>query len=206
MSDFFAHPSSFVDEGAQVGENTKIWHFCHIMPDAIIGQGCNIGQNVSIAPRVVVGNNVKIQNNVSLYSGVILEDDVFLGPSAVFTNVFNPRSHFPRRDQYLTTLIERGATIGANATIVCGITMGRYSFVGAGSVLTRDLPPYALAYGNPAKIHGWMCYCGEKLPFIATSPDDSKEEEAQESVACLLCERRYVWRGGAVTPLEAEIG
>lgn len=196
MSDFFAHESSYVDEGAVVGTGTKIWHFCHIMPGAVIGERCNIGQNVSIAPDVRVGNNVKIQNNVSLYSGVTLEDDVFLGPSMVFTNVFNPRSHFPRRDQYAATLVRRGATIGANATVVCGVTLGRYSFVGAGSVLTRDLPDYALAFGNPAKIHGWMCYCGEKLPFAEGAV------EGEEQAVCANCSRLYAKRENFVAPVE----
>lgn len=170
MSDFFIHPSSFVDEGATIGAGTKIWHFCHIMSKAKIGQNCNIGQNVFIANGTVVGNGVKIQNNVSIYTGVILEDDVFLGPSMVFTNVVNPRSHINRKNEYQTTRIKRGATIGANATIVCGVTLGEYAFVGAGAVVTNDVPAHALVYGNPAQIQGWMCQCGEKLDFSPTEP------------------------------------
>jgi UDP-2-acetamido-3-amino-2,3-dideoxy-glucuronate N-acetyltransferase len=166
MSDFFIHPSSYVDEGAEIGCGTKIWHFCHVMPQTRIGRDCNIGQNVFIASSVLIGNNVKIQNNVSLYTGVIIEDDVFLGPSMVFTNVINPRSHVIRKSEYQTTLVKRGSSIGANATIVCGITLGEYSFVGAGSVVTQNIPDYALVYGNPARVRGWMCQCGVKLSFI----------------------------------------
>ena len=159
----FVHQSSYVDEGAQIGEGTRIWHFCHVMSRATIGRGCNIGQNVVISPDVVVGNNVKIQNNVSVYTGVILEDDVFCGPSMVFTNVFNPRSHVSRKDEYRPTLVKRGATLGANSTIVCGHTIGRYAFVGAGAVVIGDVPDYALVVGNPSRIAGWMCECGVKL-------------------------------------------
>lgn len=165
MSDYFVHESSYVDDGAVIGAGTKIWHFCHVMPRAKIGERCNIGQNVLVSSDVTLGNNVKIQNNVSLYTGVIVEDDVFLGPSMVFTNVINPRSHVNRKDEYKTTLVRKGASIGANATIVCGITLGRYCFVGAGSVVTRDIPDYALAYGSPARVRGWMCQCGEQLKF-----------------------------------------
>src|SRR5262249_1834279 len=149
MKDYFIHESSYVDEGAEIGAGSKVWHFCHVMPRARIGRNCSIGQNVFIASDVIIGNNVKIQNNVSLYAGVLVEDDVFLGPSMVFTNVINPRSHVPRKDAYQTTRVKRGASIGANATIVCGVTIGRYAFVGAGTVITRDLPDYALVYGNP---------------------------------------------------------
>ena len=151
MSDYFVHESSYVDEGAEIGAGTKIWHFCHVMPWAKIGQRCNIGQNVLISPDVRIGDNVKIQNNVSLYTGVIVEDDVFLGPSMVFTNVINPRSHVNRRDEYKTTLVRKGASIGANATIVCGVTLGRYCFVGAGAVVTKDVPPDTLVVGMPAR-------------------------------------------------------
>jgi UDP-2-acetamido-3-amino-2,3-dideoxy-glucuronate N-acetyltransferase len=165
MEDFYVHPSSYIDEGAEIGIGTRIWHFCHVMPEARIGRECNIGQNVFIASNVVVGNRVKIQNNVSIYQGVILEDDVFLGPSMVFTNVINPRSHIPRRDEYQTTLVRRGATIGANATIVCGVAIGEYAFIGAGAVVTKDVPAYALVYGVPARIKGWMCQCGTELLF-----------------------------------------
>jgi UDP-2-acetamido-3-amino-2,3-dideoxy-glucuronate N-acetyltransferase len=166
----FVHESSYVDDGAQIGEGTRIWHFCHVMGRATIGRGCNIGQNVVISPDVVVGNNVKIQNNVSVYTGVILEDDVFCGPSMVFTNVFNPRSHVSRKDEYRPTLVKRGATLGANCTIVCGHTIGRYAFVGAGAVVIADVPDYGLVVGNPSRIAGWMCECGVKLAAGQTPP------------------------------------
>jgi len=166
MKKYFIHPSSFVDEDVKIGEGTKIWHFCHISKGAEIGSGCKLGQNVFVDTGVKIGNNVKIQNNVSVYRGVTLEDDVFCGPSMVFTNVINPRSAFPRSaDEFRKTLVCRGATIGANATIVCGHTIGQYAFIGAGSVVTKDIPAYALAYGNPARIHGWMCECGNKIVF-----------------------------------------
>lgn len=165
MTDYFVHESSYVDESAEIGNGTKIWHFCHIMPRARIGAHCNIGQNVFVSSDVTLGNNVKVQNNVSLYTGVIVEDDVFLGPSMVFTNVINPRSHVSRKDEYKTTLVRKGASIGANATIVCGTTLGKYCFVGAGAVVTRDVPDYALVYGSPGRIRGWMCQCGEQLTF-----------------------------------------
>jgi UDP-2-acetamido-3-amino-2,3-dideoxy-glucuronate N-acetyltransferase len=165
MADFFVHESSYVDEGAEIGAGTKVWHFCHVMPGAKIGPRCNIGQNVLVSSRVTIGENVKIQNNVSLYTGVTVEDDVFLGPSMVFTNVINPRSHVNRKDEYKATLVKKGASIGANATIVCGITLGRYCFVGAGAVVTKDVPDYALVYGSPARVRGWVCQCGEQLAF-----------------------------------------
>ncbi|MCC7117878.1 MAG: N-acetyltransferase [Anaerolineales bacterium] len=165
MADYFAHESSYIDAGAQVGAGTKIWHFCHVMSDAQIGERCNLGQNVLVASGVTIGNNVKIQNNVSLYAGVLVEDDVFLGPSMVFTNVINPRSHVSRKDEYKTTLVRRGASVGANATIVCGNTLGKYCFVGAGAVVTKDVPDYALVYGSPARLQGWVCQCGEQLKF-----------------------------------------
>jgi len=152
MSSFFVHQSSFVDDGAEIGEGTKIWHFSHIMSGSKIGKNCNIGQNVVISPAVIIGNNVKIQNNVSVYTGVIIEDDAFLGPSMVFTNVINPRSHVSRKDEYKKTFVKKGASIGANATIVCGITLGRYCFIGAGSVVTKDIPDYGLYYGNPGSV------------------------------------------------------
>ena len=157
------HESSYVDEGAQIGKGTKIWHFCHVLPDVVIGERCSLGQNVVVMNRVRIGNNVKIQNNVSVYEGVELEDDVFCGPSMVFTNVMNPRSHVPRRNEYRRTLVRRGSSIGANATIVCGVTLGEYSFVGAGSVVTRDVPDFGLMVGVPARRIGWMCQCGERL-------------------------------------------
>jgi len=162
---FFAHETAVIDAGCQIGEGTKIWHFSHIMTNCIIGQNCSIGQNVVISPEVKIGNGVKIQNNVSVYTGVICEDDVFLGPSAVFTNVINPRSAIIRKDEYKPTLVQKGATIGANATIVCGITLGKYAFIGAGAVVTKDVPDYALVVGNPARQTGWMSEYGHKLKF-----------------------------------------
>jgi UDP-2-acetamido-3-amino-2,3-dideoxy-glucuronate N-acetyltransferase len=165
VADFFVHTSSCVDEGALIGAGTKIWHFCHIMGGTRIGERCNIGQNVFVATGVTIGNNVKIQNNVSLYTGVVIEDDVFLGPSMVFTNVMNPRAHVERKSEYRQTRVRRGTSIGANATIVCGVTLGEYCFVGAGSVVTRDIPDYALVHGNPARIRGHICQCGERLGF-----------------------------------------
>jgi UDP-2-acetamido-3-amino-2,3-dideoxy-glucuronate N-acetyltransferase len=163
MTDYFAHQSSFIDDGAVIGAGTKIWHFCHVMAGAVIGQRCNLGQNVVVMPRTRLGDNVKVQNNVSIYEGVILEDDVFCGPSCVFTNVMNPRSHVSRKHEYRETRVGRGATIGANATIVCGVTLGAYAFVGAGAVVTRDVSAFALVVGNPARQIGWMCRCGERL-------------------------------------------
>lgn len=165
--DYFVHESSYVDMPCSIGKGTKIWHFTHIMANSQIGEGCNIGQNVVISPDVVLGSNVKIQNNVSVYTGVVCEDDVFLGPSCVFTNVINPRSHVSRKDEYRKTILKKGASVGANATIVCGHTIGRYALIGAGAVVTKDVPDYALLIGNPAKISGWVCQCGEKLDFQA---------------------------------------
>jgi UDP-2-acetamido-3-amino-2,3-dideoxy-glucuronate N-acetyltransferase len=159
----FIHESSYVDHGAVVGDGTKIWHFCHVMPGAVIGERCSLGQNVVVMPGTRIGNNVKIQNNVSIYEGVELEDDVFCGPSMVFTNVINPRSAVSRKHEYQRTLVRRGATIGANATVVCGVTLGEYAFVGAGAVVTKDVKPFALVTGVPARQVGWMCRCGERL-------------------------------------------
>jgi len=157
------HESSYVDESARVGEGTRIWHFCHIMSGAQIGSNCSIGQNVNIGGAAILGNGVKVQNNVSIYNDVVIEDDVFCGPSCVFTNVINPRAFVERKHEYKRTFVRKGAAIGANATIVCGVTLGEYCFVGAGSVVTKDVLPHALVYGNPAKLHGWMCACGVKL-------------------------------------------
>jgi UDP-2-acetamido-3-amino-2,3-dideoxy-glucuronate N-acetyltransferase len=192
--DFFVHESSYVDEGAQIGAGTKIWHFCHIMGSAKIGERCNIGQNVFVAADVTIGNNVKIQNNVSLYTGVVVEDDVFLGPSMVLTNVINPRSHVSRKDEYKSTLIKQGASVGANATIVCGVTLGRYCFVGAGTVVTRSVPDFGLVYGNPGRVQGWMCQCGVRLGF--------EMSDGQEQAFCAECGARYIKKGQIVTPLQ----
>jgi UDP-2-acetamido-3-amino-2,3-dideoxy-glucuronate N-acetyltransferase len=189
MADYFVHESSYVDDGAEIGPGTKIWHFCHVMSRSQIGERCNIGQNVLVSSDVTIGTNVKIQNNVSLYTGVVIEDDVFLGPSMVFTNVMNPRSHVNRKNEYLQTLVKRGASIGANATVVCGHTIGSYAFVGAGSVVTRDVPDYALVHGNPARVRGWMCQCGLKLNF--RSGDNAK---------CEGCGSAYEKHDETVTP------
>jgi UDP-2-acetamido-3-amino-2,3-dideoxy-glucuronate N-acetyltransferase len=164
MSDVFIHESAYVDEGARIGAGTKVWHFCHVLGGAVIGEDCSLGQNVVVMNGTRIGNNCKIQNNVSIYEGVELDDDVFCGPSMVFTNVINPRSHVSRKHEYRATRVRRGATIGANATIVCGVTLGEYSFIGAGAVVTTDVPPYALMVGVPARRIGWMCQCGERLP------------------------------------------
>jgi UDP-2-acetamido-3-amino-2,3-dideoxy-glucuronate N-acetyltransferase len=161
---YFAHESSFIDKGASIGRDSKIWHFSHIMPGAVIGERCNLGQNVVVMNGVRLGNNVKVQNNVSIYEGVELEDDVFCGPSMVFTNVMNPRSHVSRKAEYRRTLVKRGSSIGANATIVSGVTLGEFAFIGAGAVVVRDVPDFALMAGVPAKRIGWMCQCGERLP------------------------------------------
>ena len=187
--EFYAHPSASIDEGCEIGEGTQIWHHTHVMGGARIGEECRIGQNVYVGKDVRVGNHVKIQNNVSVFEGVILEDYVFCGPSMVFTNVFNPRSHVSRKHEFRPTLVKKGATIGANATIVCGHTIGQYAFVGAGSVVTADVPPYALVYGNPAKIRGWMCECGVEVAFrkgVGTCPG---------------CGRKYTRDGDRVGPI-----
>jgi len=163
--DYFAHETAVIDEGCEIGKGTKIWHFSHIMSGAKLGEKCNVGQNVVVSPEVVLGNNVKVQNNVSIYTGVVCEDDVFLGPSMVFTNIINPRSSIIRRDEYVKTLVKKGASIGANATIVCGHDIGEFSFIGAGAVVTKEVLPYALVVGNPAKQVGWMSEFGHRLNF-----------------------------------------
>ena len=178
-ADYFAHPTAVLDEGCDIGEGTHIWHFSHIMSDSKIGANCNLGQNVVISPEVIIGANVKIQNNVTIYTGVELEDDVFCGPSMVFTNVINPRSHVPRRNEYRRTLVKQGASMGANSTVICGVTLGRYCFIGAGAVVTKDVPDYALMVGVPAERIGWMCYCGVRL----------RGEDIQ--VRCEACGRWY---------------
>jgi UDP-2-acetamido-3-amino-2,3-dideoxy-glucuronate N-acetyltransferase len=188
---YFAHPSAIIDDGCTIGQGTKIWHFSHVMSGCTIGQNCNIGQNVVISPDVVLGNNVRVQNNVSIYTGVICEDDVFLGPSMVFTNVTNPRSAISRKNEYKSTYVEKGATIGANATIVCGHRIGKFAFIGAGAVVTKDVKPYALLVGNPAKQTGWMSEYGHKLHFDATG-----------TALCPESKEKYVLCNGMVTKLE----
>jgi len=188
MSDYFVHESSYVDDGAVIGKGTKIWHFSHIMPGAVIGERCNLGQNVVVMGGTRIGNNVKIQNNVSIYEGVVLEDDVFCGPSCVFTNVVNPRSHVARKTEYRPTIIRRGATIGANSTVVCGAILGEYSFVGAGAVVRGDVPAYALIVGVPGRRVGWMCKCGVRLP-------DSGEG------TCKACGETYRSHGNSIERL-----
>ena len=186
------HPSAFIDEGCEIGEETSIWHFSHIMTGSKIGRKCNIGQNVVISPDVVIGNNVKVQNNVSIYTGVICEDDVFLGPSMVFTNVMNPRSAVSRRDQYLKTVVKQGASIGANATIVCGNNIGRYAFIGAGAVVTKEVPDYALVMGNPARQSGWISEYGHKLKFdgrgLAVCPESKQQYRLENNKVSRISE------------------
>jgi UDP-2-acetamido-3-amino-2,3-dideoxy-glucuronate N-acetyltransferase len=187
---YFVHESSYADEGCRIGAGTKIWHFSHVMAGAVIGERCNIGQNVVISPDVVLGHNVKVQNNVSIYTGVILEDDVFCGPSMVFTNVVNPRSHVVRKHEYQQTRVGRGASLGANCTVVCGHDIGRYAFIGAGAVVTRHVPDYALVVGNPGRVAGWMCECGIKLAAGATPP---------ASATCAACGTQYAIVDGRLT-------
>jgi len=186
---YFAHPTATIDAGCEIGEGTRIWHYSHVMGSARIGRGCSLGQNVFVAADVVIGNNVKIQNNVSIYEGVVLEDDVFCGPSMVFTNVFNPRSHISRKHEFRSTLVKRGATLGANATLVCGHVVGRYAFVGAGAVVTHDVPDYALVVGAPARIAGWMCECGVRLA------------ESEGGLGCSACGRRYQRASNGIEPI-----
>lgn len=185
---YTAHASAVIDEGCTIGEGTRIWHFCHIMPGSTIGKNCNLGQNVVVSPDVVLGDNVKVQNNVSIYTGVVCEDDVFLGPSMVFTNVINPRSAVARKNEYRSTRVGRGATIGANATVVCGHNIGQYAFVGAGAVVTRDVPDFALVVGNPARQTGWMSTYGHKLAF-----------DAGGNAVCPESKERYRLAEGRVT-------
>src|SRR5256714_13878253 len=183
---YFAHESSYVDDGAVIGNGTKIWHFSHVMPGAVIGERCNLGQNVVVMPGTRIGNTVKIQNNVSIYEGVEREDDVFCGPSCVFTNFMNPRSHVPRKNEYRRTLVKRGGSIGANATIICGVTLGEYAFIGAGAVVTADVPAYGLMVGVPARRVGWMCQCGERL------------HPSGDQATCAVCGAGYHETGGAL--------
>lgn len=186
QKDYYTHPTATIDQGCEIGSGTKIWHYCHILKGAKIGKDCNLGQNVVVSDGASLGNNVKVQNNVSIYAGITLEDDVFCGPSMVFTNVTTPRSHVSRKSEYRRTLVKKGATIGANATIVCGITINEYAFIGAGAVVTKDVPANGLVIGNPARVVGWMCWCGEKLEF-----DNNK-------AVCARCERGYVKKEGKI--------
>lgn len=188
--DYFVHESSYIDEPCEIGKGTKIWHFSHVMQNAKIGENCNIGQNVVISPNVVIGNNVKIQNNVSVYTGVICEDDVFLGPSCVFTNVINPRAFIERKNEYKKTIVKKGASVGANATIVCGHNIGSYAFVGAGAVVTKDVPDYALVIGTPAKVAGYVCKCGNKL------------EQTNNIYRCRICNKEYILANENLIPRE----
>ena len=189
MEKYFAHPTAIIDEGCQIGEGTKIWHFSHIMPGCTIGEACNLGQNVVVSPGVVLGRNVKVQNNVSIYTGVICEDDVFLGPSMVFTNVVNPRSAIVRKNEYKQTLVRKGASIGANATVICGNEIGSYAMIGAGAVITKPIPPYALVVGNPARQLGWVSEYGHRLEF-----DKNKKAVCSESGQEYQLENNYVKR------------
>lgn len=189
---YFVHESSYIDEPCIIGKETKIWHFSHIMKNCVIGEKCNIGQNVVISPEVILGNNVKIQNNVSVYTGVICEDDVFLGPSCVFTNVINPRSFIERKDEYRKTIVGKGASIGANATIVCGHNIGKYAFVGAGAVVTKDIPDFALVVGNPSKVIGYVCMCGDRLDTSKANP-----------IICDSCGKKYEMSDGKLSYKES---
>lgn len=190
MKEYFAHESAIIDEGCKIGPGTKIWHFSHIMTGSEIGENCNIGQNVVISPGVVLGKNVKVQNNVSIYTGVICEDDVFLGPSMVFTNIKNPRSAVIRKDQYVKTLVKKGTSIGANATIVCGITINEFAFIGAGAVVIKDVAPFALVLGNPGRHVGWMSEFGHRLDFnkedIATCPESGEKYLLKDGIVSKL--------------------
>lgn len=189
-SNYFIHESSYIDEDVEIGEGTKIWHFCHILRGSRIGKNCVLGQNVMVGPNVRIGNNVKIQNNVSVYEGVEIEDEVFCGPSMVFTNVINPRAFIERKHEFKKTLVKRGATIGANATIVCGVTIGEYALIGAGAVVTKDVPPYALMVGVPARQIGWVCKCGTTLKF------------QDNHAVCKYCGNEYRLDGEKIAPLK----
>ncbi|MFZ4543056.1 MAG: acyltransferase [Saprospiraceae bacterium] len=189
--EFFAHETAIIDKGCSIGKGTKIWHFCHVMPDCIIGENCSLGQNVVVSPKVILGKNVKVQNNVSIYTGVICEDDVFLGPSMVFTNVINPRSAVNRKDQFAPTLVEKGASIGANATIVCGNKIGRYAMIGAGAVVVKTVLPYALVVGNPSKQIGWVSEFGNRLEF-----------NSEGLAICRDTNERYLFSNGMIQKLE----
>lgn len=190
MTDFYAHATAFVDEGCRIGKGTRIWHFSHIMRDAVIGENCNLGQNVVISPSVVLGNGVKVQNNVSVYSGVICEDHVFLGPSCVFTNVINPRSAISRKHEFQKTIVREGASIGANATVICGIEIGAYAMIGAGTVVTRTVPAFALVMGNPGRQTGWVSKAGHKLEFDASNhaqcPETGERYRLMEGAVSIL--------------------
>jgi len=188
MEKYFKHETAVIDGDCTIGKGTKIWHFSHVMSSCVIGENCNLGQNVVVSPQVILGNNVKVQNNVSIYTGVICEDDVFLGPSMVFTNILNPRSAIVRKDQYVKTLVRKGATIGANSTIVCGIEIGEYAFIGAGAVVIRDVAPYALVVGNPSRQIGWMSEYGHRLSF----------DEKNEAI-CPESKEKYILKNGAVS-------
>jgi UDP-2-acetamido-3-amino-2,3-dideoxy-glucuronate N-acetyltransferase len=193
---FWQHASAVVDDGAQLGDGTKVWHFSHVCAGARVGEGCSLGQGVYVGNDVTIGRNVKIQNNVSVYTGVILEDDVFCGPSIVFTNVVNPRSAVVRRHEYRRTLVKRGATLGANCTILCGNTIGRYAFIGAGAVVTSAVPDYALVLGNPARLRGWMCECGVKLSADRTPPANA---------TCSSCGKQYALADGALARADGAV-
>lgn len=188
---YFAHESAYIDDNVKIGAGTSIWHFSHVMSNSIIGENCNLGQNVVVSPDCILGNNVKIQNNVSVYTGVILEDDVFCGPSMVFTNVINPRSHVNRKNEYKKTTIKKGASIGANATIVCGITLGEYCFIGAGTVVTKNIKPFELVVGNPGTVRGYVCRCGEKLSLDAAAASNTETR-------CTSCDTAYMKTGSGI--------
>jgi UDP-2-acetamido-3-amino-2,3-dideoxy-glucuronate N-acetyltransferase len=191
---YFVHPSSYIDENVEIGEGTKIWHFCHILRNTKIGKNCVLGQNVMVGPNVIIGNRCKIQNNVSVYEGVELEDDVFCGPSMVFTNVINPRAFIERKHEFKKTLVKKGATIGANATIVCGVTIGRYALVGAGAVVTKDVPDYALVVGVPARQIGWVCKCGNTL-----------KNRKEDKLVCSSCGSEYAEKDGKLIPVVEKV-